>query len=125
MAELLTFESDCDDAVSFLTQALSGAGLRVMRSFDLRSVVAAPAGCNCSHHGTEPCDCQMVVLLVYGAQGRPATLVAFGHNGRTWITLDDSSGQRPTGELEATVTATLKIKIRRPIPVEDSTSMIS
>lgn len=35
-------------------------------SFDLPSVLTTPTGCICPHHGTDPCDCQMVVMLVYG-----------------------------------------------------------
>jgi hypothetical protein len=35
----------------------------------------------------EACDCQMVVLLVYGKENLPVSLVAHGHNGQTWFSL--------------------------------------
>ena len=55
----------CDDAVEWLSRMVSQAGLSVLRTFDLQTARQAQAVCPCPHHGTDQCDCQMVVLLVY------------------------------------------------------------
>ncbi|HID54449.1 MAG TPA: hypothetical protein EYP41_20725 [Anaerolineae bacterium] len=90
----------CDTAVTEITEALENAGLRVMPSFDSR-LAASPA--TCPHHGTEQCDCQVVILLVYGDDSRPATLMAHGQDGETWISIAAAPGQRPSPHLEAVI----------------------
>lgn len=85
--ELGTIECTGDEANNWVSTQLERAGLHVYRSFDLRSARAVDNSCTCSYHGTEACDCQMVVLLVYEGQGTPATLVLHGHGGRTWMSL--------------------------------------
>ena len=62
----LFLEQPCDDAIDWVIHQVSGVGLQVMRTFDLQAARHDPADCPCPHHGTEQCDCQMVVLLVYG-----------------------------------------------------------
>ncbi len=94
----------CNTAVTEITEALEDAGLRVMLSFDSR-LTAAPTVC--PHHGTEQCDCQIVILLVYGTEERPATLMAHGQDGETWISIASAPGQRSSPNLEATIKRTL------------------
>ncbi len=90
----------CDTAVTEITEALENAGLRVMPSFD-SSLASSPT--TCPHHGTEQCDCQIVILLVYGADERPATLMAHGQDGETWISIASAPGQRPSSGLETAI----------------------
>lgn len=130
MSELLVLQQECDQATQVVVQRLVGCGLQVVRSFDLRQasklpavtvaektaapdtneqlVLDPPAGCHCTHHGAEQCDCQMVVMLVYGPTVAPATLVAHGHDGLTWFTLVDTPEQRPSPELARSITFTLQ-----------------
>ena len=132
MTQLLVLKCDCDEAVERVTRPLTQAGFRVLRSFDLRqawrqpigdatlgglraansfdlrSAMTAPGDCSCPYHGSDPCHCQMVVMLVYGAAVAPATLVAHGHNGQTWITLIDTPAQHPAPDVAMAVTQTLK-----------------
>jgi hypothetical protein len=68
--------------------ALQRRGLRVVRSFDLRSALAtrshcqaAPCDCGCADWGTDHCDCQYVVLLVYGNAGLPIALTVHSRAG--------------------------------------------
>ncbi len=91
--QLVTIQANCDEVTAQAAQLLSGAGLRVVRSFDLRSARVAYAECTCPHHGTAQCTCQFVVLLVYGPSGAPVTLVAHGHDGQTWLSLVDRPQQ--------------------------------
>ncbi len=74
--QLLTIPQECEAAVAQIIERLKSDGLQVIRSFDLKTARMAHTECTCPHHGTEQCDCQMVVLLVYEGTGQPITLVA-------------------------------------------------
>lgn len=84
-----------DDVLPWLEQQLSRAGMRVMQTFDLRlTSPLKPGYCTCPHHGTDQCDCQMIVLLIYGNEERPVSLVLHGNDGQTWLFLVDHPSQR-------------------------------
>ena len=110
MAQLLAFECSCEEAVRWTTEALALAELQVATSFDLRKARAAHTECACPHHGTAACDCQMVVLLVYGREAGPATLILHGRDGRTYLSLADTPGQRPSPKLADTIFAVLSLE---------------
>jgi hypothetical protein len=99
----LTLERPCDAAVEWLTDRFSQAGLRVMRTFDLQVARHAQVICPCPHHGTEQCDCQMVVLLIYASNQQPMTIIAHGYNNRTWFSVVDTPQQRADPHLEGTI----------------------
>lgn len=98
MAHLLTLNQPSAEAISWSSRKLIQAGLQVFRSFDLQTVMGADTPCTCPHHEAN-CDCDMVVLLVYGVEQRPATIVSHSHNGRTRLSLADGPGERPSPEL--------------------------
>ena len=87
--QLMTVRQECKVSTAQAMRLLAEAGLRIVRSFDLHSARAVHSGCTCPHHGTHQCTCQMVVLLVYGANGAPVTLVVHGHDKQTWFSLVD------------------------------------
>jgi hypothetical protein len=72
----LSIPLEWEAAVAQIIRRLKAEGLQVIRSFDLKTARMAHAECTCPHHGTEQCDCQMVVLLVYEGTGQPITMVA-------------------------------------------------
>lgn len=92
-----------DDAATWVSGRLERAALRVYRSFDLRSARAVDGNCTCPTHGTEACDCEMIVLLVYEGQRAPATVVLHGHLGKTWMVLAEA----PNATLQATIVEAL------------------
>jgi hypothetical protein len=96
---ILTLQSDSHMAIEGSIRRLERSGLQVMRSFDLKVARAAHVGCTCPNHGTDQCDCQLVVLLVYAQDGPPATLVVHGHDGQTQIALVDTPEQSPAPQL--------------------------
>ncbi|HRQ41593.1 MAG TPA: hypothetical protein PLD25_27045 [Chloroflexota bacterium] len=106
MTELLTLNQPAIEAVNRVTRLLAQTGLEVWRSFDLRAALAADTPCTCPHHAGN-CDCDMVVLLVYGEERRPATVVAHSHNGRTWLSLADGPEERPSPNLSHRIMAAL------------------
>lgn len=92
-----------DKASTWVSGRLADVGFRVYRSFDLRSASGVDSRCACPHHGTEACDCQMVVLLVYAGQRAPATVVLHGHLGKTWMVLAEA----PDAALQTTIVEAL------------------
>jgi len=97
--ELLTLQSDSQIAIEQSIRQLNRAGLQVLRSFDLKVARGAHVGCTCPHHGTDQCDCQLVVLLVYQQDSPPATLVVHGYDRQTQVVLVDTPDQRPNPQL--------------------------
>ena len=98
----LVLDQTCDQVLAWVNQQLTSAGFRVLQTFDQVARLAHP-DCPCPHHGTNDCNCQMVVLLVYGKQDDPATLVIHGQDGRSWVSLAGPIGKRFNQHLEAMV----------------------
>ena len=107
MAPLIKLNCIGDEAVSKVTDILNETGLRVMVSFDSHHVRAIGSRPVCPHHGTADCDCQVVILLVYDEGQQPATLLAHGQDGETWISLAAAPGQRPPARLEKKISKAL------------------
>ena len=78
-------------------ERLSVAGLRMLRTFDLHDARLGAAECSCPHHGTSKCNCQMVVLLIYGEAIEPATLILHGNEEQTWLSFAETSSQHQCG----------------------------
>ena len=114
MSLLFVLPQNCEQATRQTEAVLYHAGLRVVRSFDLRQVNGLLDDCDCPYHGTGLCDCQVVILLVYGEAAAPATLVAHGRSGKTWLTLVDSPEQRPLPDLAQRITQTLQTNLILP-----------
>ena len=92
-----------EQVVSEITRLLSGAGLQVVRSFDLHSTRAARLGYTCPYHGEEGCNCQLIVLLVYGQDRSPISLVIQGRDQQTWVSVVNRPGQRVEARQETLV----------------------
>ena len=84
----------CSEVLLRVRRALERVGLRALETFDLQAARAALVDCTCPHHGTADCDCQMVVLMVYGEAAAPAALMLHGSDGQTWISLPDDAAGR-------------------------------
>lgn len=94
----LSLNYPSDESLVWLKEQLAAADLRVVQTFDLTTPRHALGDCPCPHHGTEQCDCQMVVLLVYANGAEPVTLILHGHDGQSWLSLVEHSGQQPDQE---------------------------
>ena len=99
----LVLDQTCDQVLVWVSQQLTSASFRVVQTFDLQVARLAHPDCPCPHHGTNDCNCQMVVLLVYGKQDEPATLVIHGQDGRSWVSLAGPVGKRFNQHLEVVV----------------------
>ena len=99
----LVLDQSCEQVLTWVKEQLTSTGFRVVQTFDLQVARLAHPDCPCPHHGTDDCSCQMVVLLVYGKQEDPATLVIHGHDGRSWVSLAGPMGKRFNQHLEVVV----------------------
>jgi hypothetical protein len=93
--ELPSLNLDAERALPLITDLLLGLGFQVLPSFDLKAARASHSGCECPHHGSARCDCQMVVLLVYGHSDQPTSMIVHGQDGKTYLSLVDTPQQRP------------------------------
>lgn len=93
LSPFLSIDSSCDQALQAIKTKFSQAGLSAVQTFNLSTARLGPNNYGCPNHGTDACDCQMIVLLVYGETAEPATLILHGNNGETWISVADSALQ--------------------------------
>ncbi len=108
-----------DQVEAWVKGKLAGADFRVVPTFDLQVARSAHPDCPCPHHGTDECNCQMVILLVYRKQGAPATLLIHGQDGRSWVSFASPTGKRANQHLEATIRHVLILQVPKiSTPVE-------
>jgi hypothetical protein len=106
MSALLPFlalDQTCEQVQGWVGQQLTGAGFRIVQTFDLHVARMAHSDCLCPHHGTNNCNCQMIVLLVYQKLDDPVTLVIHGQDDRTWLSLANPTGENSNHHLEMLV----------------------
>src|SRR5512143_2225675 len=89
----LVLEQPCEEASVWVTKQLGDLGLHVVTTFDMRMAQIPHTDCPCPYHGTDQCDCQLCVLLIYKAGTQPATLLVHGHDGRSWLSLINTPQQ--------------------------------
>lgn len=116
----LALDQTCEQVQAWVNEKLTGAGFRVVQTFDLHVARLAHPDRLCPHHETDDCNCQMAVLLVYGNQGGPATLVIHGQDRKAWLSLAVPVGGYGNQHLEAVIRRTLvphRVNISSPIEV--------
>ena len=95
----------------WLRDRLATANLGVVRTFDLNTARHPLEDCPCPHHGTEQCDCQMVVLLVYANAAEPATLILHGNDGQTWLSVVETPDQKANAKMVSAIRNALQGKL--------------
>lgn len=97
LSPFLALDRSFPEALQWAQKQLTQAGLRPVQTFDLNTARAGAHDCYCLHHETQLCDCQMVVVLVYGNAMEPVTLIVHGNNGQTWLSIAEAaqSGANP------------------------------
>lgn len=109
LSPFLSVDRSCGETLLWLNQCLSRAGLRMLQTFDLHDARFQITGCTCPHHGTSQCDCQMIVLLIYGKADEPAALILHGNDGQTSLSLVDTPLQHADPALQASIEQALQI----------------
>ncbi len=116
ISPFLSFNCPCDKALLLTKKHLSQADLRAVQTFDLHAARVGLHDCGCPNHGTNECDCQMVVLLVYGKSAEPVTLILHGNDGQTWFSIVDNPPQGTDAKLVTAIQHALKIKLPVLVP---------
>ncbi len=111
MTPLLVLKNGRADAIQQVTEALHNAGLQVIPSFDSRRTRIDKTDFSCPHHGTAVCTCHIVVLLVYKSEEQPATVIVYGQDNDTWVSLAISPNLRPSAALQAQIKNSLTMEI--------------
>ncbi|HLO16979.1 MAG TPA: hypothetical protein VK206_19245 [Anaerolineales bacterium] len=104
----LSINQPCNEIFSWLNQSLARKGLRVLRTFDLHDVRLSHEECSCPDHGTDQCDCQMVVLLIYGKSEEPVTLILHGNDGQTWLSIVNNSIKQADPSIQLSIEQALE-----------------
>jgi hypothetical protein len=103
LTPFLALDQTSEQVQAWINGQLTSAGFRVVQTFDLQVARLAHSECPCPHHGTDDCNCQMVILLVYRKVDDPATLVIHGQDGKTWLSLASPAGPRSNQQFEASI----------------------
>lgn len=82
-----------EQSLALLTRQLGNLGMRVLTTFALQTDQPFQTGCTCIHHGSGSCGCRMSVLMIYGNDPSPASIVVHGCEGTTWFSLVDNPQQ--------------------------------
>ena len=110
----LVVDQNYDQVLRSVKEKLTGAGFRVVQTFNLQIARQAHLDCPCPNHGTTDCSCQMVILLVYGRQEDPATLILHSQDETTCLSLSGPESDRATQNLGGAVRRTLLSQMSNP-----------
>ncbi len=88
---LFIVTQNCDQVIDQVSQQLASAGFQTLPTFNLRTTLPADRCCDTP---PEECECQMVILLVYGKEGPPFTLSLFGEKGTTTVAMNNDPSDR-------------------------------
>lgn len=102
------FHRDCNQVIGEVSQLLTRSNLTVIESFDLQAARAHHNSCDCPQHGTEQCTCQLAILLVYGDDNVPVSLMIDGNNERAELSIIETPGQTIAPDIKGKITATLR-----------------
>ena len=111
LSPFLVFEKTCSQVLTLVNEKLTVAGFRTVQTFNLQTARLAHLECQCPHHGTSDCNCQMVILLVYGKQEDPATLIIHSQDEKTGVSLSGPSGDHAAQNLGSTIRRVLVSQI--------------
>lgn len=110
ISPLLSVNTPCNDALQWARDQLGKFNLRMVQTFDLDTARASLSECECPNHGTDACDCKMMVLLVYGETLEPVTLFLHGNDGKTWFSIAEDPRQRVDAALLRSIQQALENK---------------
>lgn len=103
----LSIDRSCEETLNWSKEQLIQVGLRPVQTFDLHTARIGLHNCPCPNHGTDECDCQMVVLLVYGEAEQPETLILHGNGGTTWLSITNNIVSNTTESVAECILNTL------------------
>jgi hypothetical protein len=121
---LMVFEKDCNQVVEEISRLLGRSGLTVVESFDLQVARAGHIGCTCPHHGTDQCACQLAILLIYGDDAMPVSLMVHGNEEGTEVSIIETAGLAISPAMKIKITETLQ-QANFNLPLQESMANVS
>jgi len=103
----LSVDRSCDQTLKWSKEQLMHVGLRAVQTFDLHTARIGLHECPCPNHGTDECDCQMVILMVYGDVDKPETLILHGNGETTWLSITSNITSSAIGSVTDSIMNTL------------------
>ena len=97
MTPLIILENGRNHPIQLIKDTFQNAGLRVIISFDSRHTRVAETTILCPTHGIMDCGCHIIIMLVYGMEDLPATLIFHVQDKEIWVSLTYPPGLRPSG----------------------------
>lgn len=119
LTPFLVIDQTCEQVQAWVNQQLANADLRVVQTFDLQVARLAHPDCSCPNHGTDECNCQLIILLIYQRKGDPAALVIHGQEGKSWLSLVAQSERHTKRRLETAIQRALKPKPSNILPLAE------
>ncbi|MBN2046679.1 MAG: hypothetical protein JW750_02450 [Anaerolineaceae bacterium] len=90
MIKLKNYHEEIGTVFQQLRRELSMAGLKVMPSFDLKLAREAHQDCTCPRHGSAECNCQVIIMQIYGAKPNDnLTIILSGHDHECELLLEE------------------------------------
>lgn len=121
---LMVVEKDCNQVVDEISRSLGRSGLTVVESFDLQVARAGHIGCTCPHHGTDQCACQLAILLIYGDEAMPVSIMVHGNEEGTEVSIIETAGQAISSAMKSRITVILQ-QANAIIPMQESVVDVS
>ena len=104
----LAVQQDCGRVLQWTIEQLTQAGLHTVQTFDLSTARAGTGDCLCQAHGTQACDCQMVILFVYEPASEPVALILHGNQGQTWLSFAETPASGGNARLAKSIQGQLE-----------------
>lgn len=89
---VFVLDQECQVIMNRVMQEVEKAGMQIMRSFDLDVLRSSSKGFCCPIHGTNPCTCHLVILLILRHHFGSLTLILEGIDQQTSVYLDLGQG---------------------------------
>ncbi|MDF1499703.1 MAG: hypothetical protein P1P76_04450 [Anaerolineales bacterium] len=89
---LLATNIHAHELVPVIMLSLQEKGLSVFKTFSLDSA-CAPLNTPCPHHGTTPCSCRLVILILVTEQDVCHSLIVHGSDGESEIAILDADNE--------------------------------
>lgn len=110
LSPYITLNKSFGEMLAWTTRQLNSNGLRIEQTFDLQVARLSHVGYLCPTHGTSHCDCQMIVILVYGLGSEPLTLILYGNDGQNHITVINPDRKKTDNKLDEVVRKALALE---------------
>lgn len=92
---ILVINQTCVKTMQWVTDLIHSAGMKLLCTFDLQVARQKHFECVCPEYVEKPCNCQMMVFMIYQANNPPISLVGYGNAHQTALYVIDTRERNP------------------------------